>query len=104
VKRLNGNSNAVFRVKIKDGLHPQITENRLLLYRRYEQDIIDKQIEQAIFKAMSDLNLGPKMFFQNDKFRIEEFFEGRPITLWEMRNPMIFGNFAGKICDFNFNS
>lgn len=42
VKRLNGNSNAVFRVKIKDGLHPQITENRLLLYRRYEQDIIDK--------------------------------------------------------------
>jgi hypothetical protein len=53
---------------------------------------------------MSDGNLGPKMFFQNDKFRIEEFFEGRPITLWEMRNPMIFGNFAGKICDFNFNS
>lgn len=104
VKRLNGNSNAVFKVNIKAGLYPQITENRSLLFRRYEQDIIDKQIEQAIFKAMSDNDLGPKMFFQNNKFRIEEYFEGRPITLWEMRNPMIFENFARNICDFNFNS
>lgn len=53
---------------------------------------------------MSDDGSGPKMFFQNDKFRIEEFFEGRPLTLWEMRNPMIFENFAKKICDFNFNA
>jgi hypothetical protein len=53
---------------------------------------------------MSDDGSGPKMFFQNKKFRIEEFFEGRPLTLWEMRNPMIFENFARKICDFNFNA
>lgn len=104
VKRLNGNSNAVFKVHIKDGLYPDITEYRTLLYRRYEQELCDKRIEQAIFKAMSDDGSGPKMFFQNDKFRIEEFFEGRPLTLWEMRNPLIFENFAKKICDFNFNA
>lgn len=44
------------------------------------------------------------MFFQNSKYRIEEFFEGRPLTLWEMRNPLIFERFARNICDFNFNS
>ena len=44
------------------------------------------------------------MFYQNSKFRIEQFFEGRPLTLWEMRNPMIYKNFARNICDFNFNS
>ena len=104
VRRLNGNSNAVFKVSIKDGQHQEIQENRSLLYRRYEQIVKEKYIEQAIFKAMSDDGSGPKMFFQNDKFRIEEFFEGRPLTLWEMRNPMIFENFAKKICDFNFNA
>lgn len=104
MRRLNGNSNAVFKVNIKDGLYPEIVENRAILFRRYEQELIDKQIEQAIFKAMSDDGSGPKMFFQNNKFRIEEFFEGRPLTLWEMRNPMIFENFARKICDFNFNA
>ena len=43
------------------------------------------------------------MYIQNDVFRIEEFFEGRPLTLWEMRNPMIFQEFSHIICDFNFN-
>lgn len=43
------------------------------------------------------------MYIQNDVFRIEEFFEGRPLTLWEMRNPMIFQEFSNIICDFNFN-
>lgn len=103
IKRLNGNSNACFKVSIEEGLAPQIITNRSLLYRRYEQKIIDKQIEQAIFIAMSDEGTGPKCFHQNDKYRIEEFFEGRPLTLWEMRNPVISDAFAKKICDFNFS-
>lgn len=45
IKRLNGNSNACFKVNIKDGLVPQILQHRSVLYRRYEQKIIDKKIE-----------------------------------------------------------
>ena len=43
------------------------------------------------------------MFFQNNKFRIEGFFEGRPISIWEMRNPMIFNRYADIICRYNFS-
>jgi len=102
-KRLNGNSNACFKVSIKEDLHPEVSETRAVLYRRYEQQIIDKKIEQAIFGAMSENGTGPKMFFQNDVFRIEGFFEGRPITIWEMRNPVVSSSLAQQLCDFNFN-
>ena len=27
----------------------------------------------------------------------------RPITLWEMRNPLIQKKYADRICNFNFN-
>ena len=38
---------------------------------------------------MSDKGLGPQLVYQNDDFRIESFFDGRPLTIWEMRNPTI---------------
>lgn len=47
--------------------------------------------------------MGLKLFHQDEFFRIEEFFEGRPLSLWEMRNPIIAKRYADKICDFNFN-
>lgn len=52
---------------------------------------------------MSEEGTGPKCFYQDDRYRIEEFFEGRPLTLWEMRNPVVASSFAKKICDFNFS-
>ena len=52
---------------------------------------------------MSEEGTGPKCFYQDDRYRIEEFFEGRPLTLWEMRNPVVAQSFAKKICDFNFS-
>ena len=36
-------------------------------------------------------------------YRIESFFEGRPLTIWEMRNPTMMKLFARKIFEFNFN-
>jgi hypothetical protein len=100
--RLNGNSNACYKVTLKNKA-PYTVEFESVLFRRYEQDIIDKKVEQAIFKAAADAGIGPKMFYQDDKFRIEGFFNGRPITLWEMRNPVIASTLAKEICDFNFN-
>jgi len=48
--------------------------------------------------------LGPKLYFQDDEFRIESFFDGRPITIWEMRNPVLQAAYAKAIFDFNFNA
>lgn len=39
----------------------------------------------------------------NHEYRIESFFEGRPITIWEMRNPVILDLFIKEITKFNFN-
>jgi|DEB0MinimDraft_12_1074336.scaffolds.fasta_scaffold31514_2 hypothetical protein len=88
-RRLNGNSNACFKVSLKDHIEIEEGVPRSVLYRRYEQKVVDKAVEQAIFKAKSEDKSGPNLFVQNDDFRIEEFYNGRPITLWEMRNPMI---------------
>ena len=52
---------------------------------------------------MSEIGTGPQLIYQNDKFRIEGYFEGRPLTVWEMRNPMISNLLAEHLCDFNFN-
>lgn len=103
--RLKGNSNACFRVSLKESilLPDESKIPRQLLYRRYEQTIIDKSVEQAIFKAKSEDLTGPMLYFQNDEYRIEEFWNGRPITLWEMRNPLIQETYAQQICMFNFN-
>ena len=53
---------------------------------------------------MSDQGLGPKLYFGNDKYRIEGFFEGKPVTIWELRNPRLMQVIAKTIFDFNFNS
>jgi len=36
-------------------------------------------------------------------YRIEGFFDGRPITIWEMRNPMIYTKYAEMMVDYNFS-
>lgn len=34
---------------------------------------------------------------------MEGFFEGRPLSIWEMRNPSIFMQYAEIICHYNFS-
>jgi hypothetical protein len=74
IKRLSGLSNACFRVQIKDTVAEEIKEPRTLLYRRFEQDLTDRRIEEAIFRAKSDDGTGPKLYFMNKEYRIEGFF------------------------------
>lgn len=102
IKRLSGLSNACYRVALKNEKetnHP--CEPSVVLYRKFECEIIDKKLEAAIFKANSDAGLGPKLIFQNDSYRIETFFHGRPLTIWEMRNPTFMRLFATKIYQFH---
>ena len=103
IKRLSGLSNACFRVHIPAGKFEDIKEPRTLLYRRFEQDLTDKRIEQGIFDIKSQNGTGPKLHFQNFVYRIEGFFEGRPLTIWEMRNKTIYRKYANMICDYNFS-
>ena len=95
-------SNTCYKVKILDGIESSI-ELRSVLYRKFVCEIIDKDVEAAIFKSMSDQGLGPKLIFWNYQYRIEEFFEGRSLSLWEVRNPTIMQLVAKVIFEFNFN-
>ena len=62
IRRLSGLSNACFRVQIKEGIKKTL-EPKTLLYRRFEQDLTDKRIEQAIFETKSEDGTGPKLYF-----------------------------------------
>lgn len=76
---------------------------KTLLYRNFKQFLTDYRIERAVFQAKSDDLTGPKMYFQNKEYRIEQFFHGRPLSIWEMRNPMIYLKYAETICEYNFS-
>ena len=52
---------------------------------------------------MSDAGLGPKLIHYSPTYRIESFFEGRPITIWEMRNPVFINEFVKKIYQMHSN-
>ena len=102
--RMSGLSNACYRVQVVDkAVLKEVGEIDKLLYRKFECLIVDKQVESIIFQSMSEQNLGPKLYFQNSEYRIESFFDGRPLSIWEMRNPVFMNAYAKSICDFNFN-
>lgn len=92
-----GLSNACYRVETQDPQCP------VILYRKFECKIVDKNIEALIFRVASEQNIGPRLLYQNDDYRIESFINARPITIWEMRNPLFLKYYAEKIFSFNFN-
>ena len=105
IRRLSGLSNACYRVELKQGVHVDEKEcDRIYLYRKFECQIVDKQIEKAISKCMSEKGLGPRLIYSNDSYRIESFFDGRPLTIWEMRNPVMMSQFATAIHNFHTKS
>ena len=53
---------------------------------------------------MSEHNLGPKLVFQNNDYRIEHFFNGRPMTIWEMREPANIKLFTKALFEFHHQS
>lgn len=90
-----GLSNACYRVS-----SPGV---QVILYRKFECKVIDKNVEALIFRIASEQELGPKLLFQCPDFRLEAFLEGRPLSIWEMRNPVFMDAFVDKIFNFNFN-
>jgi len=101
--RMSGMSNACYKVEPKNVTGGEVWP-RAVLYRKFECEIVDKTVEDIIFTSMSEQGLGPKKFFADSVFRIEEFFEGKPISIWEMRNPFVLERCVRKICEFNYNT
>lgn len=109
--RLGGLSNAVWKAKINpEGTRDLAVRDQLkkiepqtLLYRYFKCALSNKEIERDIFEVLSETGQGPKLYFQNEKIRIESFFLSRPLTIFEMRNEIFMRNFGQQICDFNYN-
>lgn len=78
-------------------------EPQSLLYRVFECAIVDWEMENVLFKSLSDQNIGPKLYYQCAEYRIEGFFLSRALTIFEMRNDIFLEAYAEKICDFNYN-
>ena len=95
-------SNVCYKVEIIDDKIKSM-QPHALLYRKFVCEIIDKKVEATIFESMSDQGLGPKLYYYSEQYRIEQFFEGRSLTIWEVRNPRIMQMVANAIFEFNFN-
>jgi len=59
IKRMAGLSNACYRVSVEK---PVVVPDAVL-YKKFECQIIDKDVEAMIFKNMSDRGYGPKYIF-----------------------------------------
>lgn len=105
ITRLSGLSNACYKVKLAADV--QIADSdtpRKVLYRKFENEIVDNKIEEIIFRSMSEKRMGPRFIFQDSEYRIEEFIEGRPLSVWELRNPTISKLFVKAIYEMHEKS
>ena len=61
ISQLSGLSNACYRVALKSDvlLPPNCQSPRKLLYRKFECEIVDQQVEATLFRCMSEAGLGP---------------------------------------------
>lgn len=95
IKRMGGLSNVCCKVSAPGA--------QTILYRLIMNDLANADLERVIFRVASDEKVGPKFLHEDADYRLEGFFEGRAISVWEMRNPTIMMNFCDKIFDYNFN-
>lgn len=102
-KRLSGLSNACYRVSPKDPELAVLVEPSALLYRKKVSEVVDKTQEAIVFEVMSAQGMGPQCFYQDDDFRIEQFFEGRPLSIWELRSPVILRKLMRALVSLHFN-
>jgi len=93
-------SNACFKVEVNSGLN---IEPKAVLYRLFECTLTDSHIETALFNTLSDQRMGPTCIFVNETYRIEEFIEGRALSIWELRNPYFVKLYLLKLSAFHYN-
>ena len=60
-------------------------------------------VSSMVFETFSDQGIGPKCYFQNENYRLEESYDSRPITIFEMRNPVFLNQIIEKTFKINYN-
>lgn len=63
----------------------------------------NRKLEQRIFAFQSGISKCPKLIYQSDSYRLEEFYSGRTLTIFELRNDLIIERTAKLICEFNWD-
>ena len=102
IKKLSGMSNSCYKVKLDKRVKlSDLSAPRAVLYRKLENEVVDKEIEYTIFKSMSDSGQGPEMIGSAEGYRIEGFIESRVLSIWEMRNPLFMDMFVQAIFEMH---
>ena len=104
ITRLSGMSNACYRVALSETINLSDESARVVFYRKFLSTVRDRNVEAAIFESMAERGLGPQIIHSEHEFRLEEFISGRPLSIWEMRNPVIMDSIARAIYDFHYES
>eukprot|EP00831_Metopus_contortus_P020411 TRINITY_DN18983_c0_g1_i2.p1 TRINITY_DN18983_c0_g1~~TRINITY_DN18983_c0_g1_i2.p1 ORF type:complete len:375 (+),score=40.81 TRINITY_DN18983_c0_g1_i2:22-1146(+) len=101
--RMLGMTNVVLCVKLREGVSPAVEPRKVLLRIFPEQasGVVNKKKEQAVFEYLSRTEIGVKMYFQCDCFRVEEFLEAEHVTTFELNNKVLMRNIAFAFCQFN---
>jgi thiamine kinase-like enzyme len=97
--RLSGLSNITCMVKAKS----KSVSPRFVIFRVFNNELCDSEVESAVFECLSDQLLGPVCYYFNKDYRIEQSFDAKPITIFEMRNPVYMQQILKKTFKLNFN-
>ncbi|CAI2371357.1 unnamed protein product [Moneuplotes crassus] len=97
--RLSGLSNITCMVKAKS----KSVSPRYVIFRVFDNELCSNELESAVFDCLSDQGLGPVCYFQNSHYRIEQSYDARPITIFEMRNPVLLKKIIEKTFKLNYN-
>mmetsp|Transcript_38389 Transcript_38389/g.34190 ORF Transcript_38389/g.34190 Transcript_38389/m.34190 type:complete len:112 (+) Transcript_38389:116-451(+) len=76
IEKLTSLSNIVFKVTSKKEVSPNP-----IIFRKFatKEGVVDREKESLVFLEMSKRGLGPKCYGGDDKYRLEEYFNARPI-------------------------
>ena len=79
-------------------------EPNSVILRIFKNHLYDRKLEMEVVKILSDQGFSAKWYYQEDWYRIEEYFDARQITVFEMRNPVMLKPIIKIIFDINYNS
>jgi len=105
VDRLFGMSNLTLAVSIKDPflLSQNIFPTKVLLriFPEHGSRVISRSKEHAIFTHLAETPNGIKMYYSCPQYRIEEFFDGEKLSMFELNNKLMMKHIATMFCDYH---
>ena len=94
---ISGMSNVTYSIASKK------LPSKKIVIRFFESKCADFQTEDKIFRLFGERGWGPKEIERSDTYRVEEFIDGRPLTMFELRNPFIGKSVMATICITNYD-